>query len=558
MKRYFIKIASAVAVLVGMFTSCEKPNYVDPNTENVISDFYASTDGYGTNRLFESRMANDTIYVDVNYHYPVDSDTEVDLTKMLLKASIPKDSRIVPSLDGFTDLTSPKNITVVAGDGAEKKYVVVAVKQGDANLKSAKISYKQDGEEKLADGIINGDKVIFFILPGIDLSQAKFSYVLNKHASGSIKNESVVNLTSGTLPFVITAPGNKVKAYTVEVREPIKLAVGAGINRRLFFKSSADLGFSTNNNTSIAVSGDYLIVLHRTLPSVLKVYNRFTGAYVKDMYQPIASPQIFQIVSDAKGHIITTTYTGLNGTFQVYKYQNVNDTAPVRLMGYVHTPPVGVTTGDRALGRKVRAFGDFNGDAVLVSSIANTPYFYRWKLANGVIASTTPELVKMNDVPELIGVQNSIQPLGLSSSSNYFAGFQNDQLRYMSGASQSVLNNIDVDQAGYAGALNYVEFNNAKFLAMADLRLIGTFYDAARLVVYDITNPTNYLLKTSNSNFADFRIFASEEIKAGVSNGNATSDVCFGVSADGETMQAYLLLTNGGVLAQEFTKYSLK
>lgn len=482
----------------------------------------------------------------------------MDLSKILLKASIPKDSYISPSLDGFTDLNQPRHITVTSGDGVEKKYVIVANKQGDAILKAGKINYQLDGVDKEVEAIISGQQILLFIIPGEDLSRVKWTYTINKHASGSIKNEEVINLSSGSMPFTVTAPGNKVQTYQIEVKAPVKLTAGAGISRRMFYKSSADLNFSTNNNTSIAVSGDYLIVLHRTLPSVLKVYNRFTGAYVKDMVQPIASPQIFQIVNDAKGHIISTTYTAINGTFQVYKYQDVNDSSPVRLMGYVHVAPAGVTSGDRALGRKVRAYGDFNGEAVLVSSIANTPYFYRWKLKNGEMLSTSPELVRMNDVPELVGVQNSIQPLGLTSTSNYFAGFQNNQLRYMSGAGQTMLNAIDVENAGYIGALNYTEFNNAKFIGAADLRQVGTTYDIARLIVYDISNPVNFSLTTANSNFSDFRIYASEEFKSSGANGNGTSDVCFGLSADGETMQAYLLLTNGGVLAHEFTKYSIK
>jgi hypothetical protein len=552
MKKTFYAIASAIGIIATSLVSCEKPNYVEPNTEAFISDFYGSMDGYGTNRLFNSRFSNDTIYVDVSYHYPIDSDFEVDLSKLLLKASIPRDSYITPSLDGFTDLTTPKIIKVVAGDGAEKQYVIVANKKGDASVASAKIAYKStSGDEVIVDGIINNGKITFYVMPGENLSAAKLTYVINKHAQGSIANGATVNLTSGSTPFTVTAPGNNVIKYNIEVKEPVKLAQGVGISRRLFKKIGADFSFSTNNNTGFAVSGDYLVLAERTNPSNLRVYNRFTGAYVKNMVNPITGAMIFQIAADSEGHIITTTYTAVNGTFQVYKYQDINDTAPVKLFAYVNNN-VGSLTGDRALGRKVRIFGNLNGDAVIVSAIAATNSFYRWTLSNGAVVSATPEFVQMNGVPATIGLQNSIQPLGTSASANYFASFQGG-LRYMNGTN-NVVNIVDVEGADYVGSINYFEFNNAKFLATTQLR---SPFDAGKLVVYDITNPANFVLTPLNSNFKDFRIYSSE-LFTGSTNGNATSDVCFGKSADGETMQVYMLLTNGGILAQEFTKYSDK
>lgn len=553
MKRTFYSIATAIVIVTAGFVSCQKPNFVEPNEQAFISDFYASIDGFGTNRLFESRFSNDTIYVNINYHYPSDSDFEVDVSKLLLKASLPKDSHIVPSLNGFTDLSTPKTIKVVAGDGTEKEYVIVANKKGDASVTAAKIMFTStSGEESTIEGIINNNKITFFVLPGEDLSLTKFTYAINKHAQGSIANGTVINMNSLSKSFVVTAPGGKVNDYTLEVKEPIKLISGVGISRRLFKKPGSELSFSNNNNTSLAVSGDYLVLTERTNPSNLRVYNRFTGAYIKNMVNPITGAMIFQIASDDQGHILTTTYTAVNGTFQVYKYQNIDDSSPVRLLTYINNN-VGSLTGDRALGRKIRIFGNLNSNAILTSAIAGTNSFYRWKIENGAIASSIPEMAQMNSVPTIIGLQNSIQPLGVTSSSNYFASFQGG-LRYMSG-NNNVLNTIDVEGTGYIGSINYFEFNNAKFLAAAHLNVVGSSYDAGKLVVYDISNPANYLLPATSSNFNDFRIYSSEEFLSSI-NGNATSDVCFGKSADGETMQVYLLLTNGGILAQEFTKYS--
>lgn len=551
MKKIFYVFAFSMVTI--FLVSCQKPNYVEPNKEAFISDFYASLDGFGTNRLFESRIVEDTIFIDVSYHYPIDSDFEVDLSKLMLKASIPKDSYIFPSLDGFTDLSTPKTITVRAGDGTEKMYIVKANKQGDANLANAKISFlNSEGVENVVEGIINNNKVTFFVLPGEDLSSTKFSYSINKHAEGSIANDALINLNSLSMSFVVSAPGNRVNNYILEVKEPIKLTQGVGISKRLFKKQGTDFSFSNNNNTGFAVSGDYLILTERTNPSNLRVYNRFTGALVKNMVNPIVGSMIFQVANDSEGHIMTTTYTAVNGTFQVYRYQSVDDVNPVRILSYVHNN-VGSLTGDRALGRKVSVLGDLNSNAVIVAPIASTNSFYRWKVVNGVIVNSVPEFVQMNSVPATIGLQNMVQPLNTTTASPYFASFQGG-LQYMSGTN-SVLNIFDVEGAGYIGAINYFEFNNAKFLATSQLSLVGSYYDSGKLVVYDITDPSNYVLNSKSSNFNDLRIYSSEPFISTI-NGNATSDVCFGKSSDGETMQVYLLLTNGGILAQEFTKYA--
>lgn len=537
--------------------SCKSPNYVDANFETEISDLYASIDGKGTQRLFEGRFSGDSILIDIDYHYPLDSDNEVDLSKLLVVASIPKDAVIVPSLEGLVDLSKPKNIKVTAGDGSQQEYVIKANKKGDASIKSAKLIYSdQLGEEVSLEGIITGSRVLFYALPDEVINNAKFQYTINRHAEGSIASGENIDLSTGLMNFTVNAPGDRVANYTIELLEPIKLEQGVGISRRLFKKSASDLGFSAHNNTGIAVSGEYLVVPWRTNPSVIKLFNRFTGEYVKDMHNPISSGMIFQVVSDSMGRIITTTYTPVNGAFQMYLYQDVNDSSPKQLLNYTHVSPSGITSGDRALGRKVTAYGDFNQEAVIVSSIAGTPNFYRWKIQGGEMVSATPELVNILSYPSTsLGLQNSMQVIGLSSNSNYFASYQFDELRYMNGNDHTTINAIDVEKAAYIGAIDFVEFNNARLLAASHLRASGSgAMDFGKLALYDVTDPLLIALKSTNEDFSLLKKYESEEISASA-NANATSDVCFGISADGETLQVYLLLTNGGILAQEFTIY---
>src|SRR5690606_2620310 len=99
-----------------------------------ITDFYATIDGRASQRLFDARIVDDNIYIDVDYYYPITSDNEVDLTKMLLRASIPTDAKVSPNLNGFIDLSTPKQITVTSGTGEVQTYTVQAIKQGNTDI----------------------------------------------------------------------------------------------------------------------------------------------------------------------------------------------------------------------------------------------------------------------------------------------------------------------------------------------------------------------------------------------------------------------------------------
>ena len=149
----------ACAILLG---GCQKPNYLERNVKNQLMDFYATIDGKGQDRLFLSTISNDTVYLHVDYYYPIDSDNEVDLSRLMLRASVPADAQVTPGLNGFTDLTAPKKITVTAGNGDSKDYVVIAEKKGNTDISGIKITFKDsEQKENEVEGILNGNTVTF-------------------------------------------------------------------------------------------------------------------------------------------------------------------------------------------------------------------------------------------------------------------------------------------------------------------------------------------------------------------------------------------------------------
>ncbi|WP_336834366.1 DUF5018 domain-containing protein [Sphingobacterium siyangense] len=542
----------ACAILLG---GCQKPNYLERNVKNQLMDFYATIDGKGQDRLFLSTISNDTVYLHVDYYYPIDSDNEVDLSRLMLRASVPADAQVTPGLNGFTDLTAPKKITVTAGNGDAKDYVVIAEKKGNTDISGIKITFKDsEQKENEVEGILNGNTVTFYVVPGMDLSQSTLSYVINKHSSGSIASGAQVNLANGAeVPLTISGAGNIKRQLKLVVKEPVKLEKGVGINRRLFLKKAADLGFTANSETSCFVSGDYLVIVSRTSPSVFKVYNRFTGAYSHNLTNPFpAGRLIFQGVSDEKGRFMLGTYTPNGQSFVLYKYRDVFDTSPAKLLDLPYSKPAAVAAGDGNIGRKLNWVGDMDGNGQLLASVATSRYLLRWTVENGQIKSTAADVLEYKDGATSLGFLPEYLPLGVGANAELIAS-TNAELAYVSGSSWGRLAAFPaITGTAMNGGIAFQRFNNADILAQ--VKLFGS-NEIGQMYVYDISDRARIGTTLSSPTYNQLRVYESELFTGGT-NGNATSDICMGTSENGQRLQVYMLTTFGYLVAQEFTIYA--
>lgn len=539
-------VYGAAAVLV--LNACQEPDYVQPNEKNAIGDLYATIEGKATDRLFNSTFANDTFFVNVDYFYPIDSDNEVDLKRMFLRASLPSDAKITPGLNGFIDLTTPQTLTVLSGAGEEKKYVVKALKKGSTALSKVTITVGAD----VIEGIISGNTVTFFVLPGVDVSKVKLDYVVNKHSSGSVANGSIINLSSGVGTFSVLAPGDAKADYSLIIKEPVKKDQGVGISRRLFVKTAADLGFSANNETSLFVSGDNLIIVTRSSPSQFKVYNRFTGAYSHTITSPLPAGRLsFQGFDDGTSAFAVTSYTPANNAFIVYRYSNVNDKNPVKLLEWTNTKPATVP-GDGSIGRKVAWAGSLTGKGVMTASLANSRFFYEWRMENGAFTSTQPVLKEYTDGAASLGFLAEYLPLSANEGANYIAS-ANTELAYVSGSNYGRIAAFPaVPNTVMNNSIAYARFNNADIVAQ--LKLIEK-NDQSQLFVYDISNRSTIGTSISAPNYNELRVYQSE-LFMGNANLNATGDICMGISESGQRLQVYMLSTFGYLVCHEFTTYA--
>lgn len=544
-------------VLGQLVCSCAKPNYVAPNDDSIIKDFYATLEGKGRERLFESTISNDTIYVNIDYYYPIDSDNEVDLSKILLKASVPVDAKIEPSLEGFTDLNNPLHITVTAGDGTQSKYVVVANKKGNTDVFAATLYYEDVlGATQEVSAIILGTNINFSLVPGTVLNNPRVIYTINRHASASIPNGGAVNLDND-VPFVVTSAGNARKTYTMKVVEAKKLAKGIrpGSARVMFAKKlKDDLGLPDNHlTTGLAVSGKYLVINTRNRNSIY--LNGVTGQKEGevDMTGFIGSLRNFYATSDNAGNILVCNLTTNDGnTFMIYKVTSVNATPQ---------PFISWNTGGRGFGRKFSVVGDINQNAIITAPLvgnATQNSFARWQVSNGQLVSQTPDIIDINGYAWNWN-NADVKYMTPSLSSDYYVVGYNpstNNLGKVSGQNHSVTSaNTTLNTNFIVNSVDYIEFNNGKYVAYNHVNGFNWgsadqvfLLDAEMPLVGDpssATAPTNLIWAAPKGAYGPNAASAA-------TNTNGAGDVVMAVSENGYFLYLYFMFTNGYVVGVQF------
>lgn len=556
MKNYSFLFITALTA-GSLFTACRKVDSVPRKEHSTLSDIYLTTDGKGGDRLFDPRYSanNDTIYFDVPWYFPPDYDKEVDLTKLIVRATIPTDATVSPALGKLTDLTKPYEITVTAGNGNQSKYVIMAKKVGDVSVTSAAIDLTVNGATEQIEGVVQANEILFYVLPGTDVSNATLSYQINKHSQGSITYGASVNLTQ-PVPFTVTGKDGVPKTYTLRALEPVKLPYGAGINRKLWLKPGAELGFTANNEVCLAVSGDNLVLTRRTTPSKYAVYNRFTGAYIKDMYNPFTAVS-FQMISDSADHLMACSWAPKNSKFILYRYNDVNDATPVKLVEWTNNNPNGIT-GDGGVGRRVNVYGDLTKDAVIMAPAGQSAVIYRWRIVNGAAVSQTPEVITYKSITggssTFLGYYAEAQPTGSGANADYFINYQ-FEVALVNGATHERMASLAaMPSTVFTMPTAYTKFNNADYLAI--VKYINTYdLNQVQMSLFDVTRTSMMSLPPTDPNYSSLNVFNSPTL-TGTANGNGTADIAVGYSNNKERMQVYMLLTNGGILAQEFTNYA--
>lgn len=555
MKIIYKKYQIILMFLVVLFAfSCEKPEYRARYEGNEISDIFATYEGRARDRVFNGRVEGDTIFLDIDYYFPIDSDNEMDISKVLIRATVPFDSKVSPSLSDFWDLTTPKTLTVTSGSGNVRNYIVKANKKGNTEVFSASLSYDDEsGTRQETQAIILGDKINFSLVPGTVLKNATFTYTINKHASGSITNGGAVNLNAA-IPFVVSSVGNAKRNYTLQVIEATKLAKGIrpGSARIMFAKRlKADLGISVDNMTGgIAATGKHIVLNTRGENSVY--INALTGQREGEIELGAIKGSLknFYTTADDAGNIFVSNLTPNDGNvFTISKLSSVTASPQ---------PFIQWNTGGTSYGRKFSIIGDVNSNAIITAPVVGvlSGSFAKWRVVNGSVVSQVPEMVTISDYTWSNNNVDVIYTSPTNAASDYFAiGYSNNKLVKVNGTTNKITASLDQLPSNFiANAVDYIEFNNAKFVTYNH---VNSFSWGSADQVFLIDTEGGFSGDPSAKTTPGL-VWSAEKSTFGSSaaggavNGNGTGDVAMTVSENGYYLYLYFMFTNGYVVGVQF------
>ncbi|MBC9929253.1 N-acyl-D-glucosamine 2-epimerase [Chitinophaga qingshengii] len=182
-----MKIASLLLIqlcTILTFNACEKPDAIPSGAANQLSDIWISIPNKGAAETKYNGIFNetgDTIFFKLPAEFPAGSGTKPDLTQLMIRANIPVNARVNPSLSGPQDLSKPLQLSVTAGNGTTRN-VVLAVAQTQTTTpaadlrcnalhgRAAKIDpsysyYKNRSAESIADELsLAGYKAVHYMV----------------------------------------------------------------------------------------------------------------------------------------------------------------------------------------------------------------------------------------------------------------------------------------------------------------------------------------------------------------------------------------------------------
>ncbi len=533
-----------------LFNACKKDDDTPP--VKATSPIYATlSDGSGHFSPLETTPYPEALTFEIPYYYPEESDNVSDLTKVKLRANSPA---TVTFSDGTSvdeiDLSKETTIVINKGDGTSTTHTVsgVIVKSSEAAILSFRLP------DVDIDGYISEeDKLVGIYAGKADVTAQKPMLTFSPHATIS-PDTSLVQDYSQPVTYTITAHDGTEVEYTVQTVEPNKVASGirSGSGKLLWNKSFYyDMTVSTTENvTSMAVDDNYFVVNYRDGDN--KYFNRFTGEYVGNMTdesglmssQSNASLCKFFAANDEAGHIlITNLTTGAGQTHYIARWDSINDPNPTKFLSW---------TSDLSyqIGRKMSITGDIDGDAMVYIGLANSNMIARWEVVGGELQSEEPEIIGTG-IENAWTLYGNAMAIGPDSESNIFLSSMKGttdgvgNLVYMNPNTQEVLAEMDVNGAGFERnhAIDYKEFNNAKYLSVFNLDNKGSKMNA---MLFNVTTPT------AISDYSSSLVYKSEPVDLYYTTVNLSGEVALKVSDDGYSMIMYVMGTRGGVAAYEF------
>jgi hypothetical protein len=538
--------AIACIILIGSCAKIDPQFAIKSNAKTLTALQVNFANGTGGFHPTAAEPYTNEITVEIPWYYPEGSYKETSLDSLVLTGTIPNSAYMIPAF-GLTNLSSPKTYSLKAQDGAIQQYKITAIrkKSNKAEITSFKL------KEADISGVLVNDKVI---IPYSDADITHQTAVVELSYYAKIAPDpSVARDYSKPVTYTVTADDGTTKQFTVQLGTPVKLAKGFGSFKKLWYKSSGDLGFEDYRQIAIATSGDYFVLPNSNEwvgGSSIKYYSRKTGAAAGNL-NVTGINGIYSVANDIKGKIvgINNLYAGNNVC--LYVWDNVT-AAPKLLARTTDWSSV----GSAFYGRKIAVYGDLTSNAIIMATtdgknVGGANNVLKWTISGGTLVSQDPEVITYSKAYDYVA--KAVPTGALPTSDFYFCSNSPVFINYVNGVTKSIQNSFSADfisnSRGAVSGLTYFEFNNAKYAAVID----ASAYSSA-MHIFDVTDPAKISTSSSSSSYAAFHVFdgSADYIACPSPNWNVTGDVAVGaVSADGYTITVYFMVTNGGIAAYE-------
>ena len=552
-----------ICLLVGSFVfgGCQQPDKLTPPIARLGINSITATfeDGTGSFVGNTPETGNEIVII-IPFYFPENSDDEVTpemLKKMRVRANLDDNVTIDPPIL-YMDLTQTNSIMVTDQQKNKKEYLVSAeIRKSNAcvieefSLPSAGIS-----------AIINETTKVISI-PGFPPDEPVLANLrLSPHATISPDPRVTALNYMQEHELTVTAHDGVTKTvYTVKNEIPPRLPYGIRPNsaKIMFVKQlKGDLGISVDHLTGgFAATNDYVIINTRGEKSIY--LESKTGEIVGDfdLGDVKGGTRNFYTTADETGNVLICNLAQNDGTFKVWRLNSITTGATQLYIDWADNE-------DDAIGRKISVYGNLDENAIITSPLltGTDSRFARWTVVGGQLTSQTPEIITIEGHVGWSTNCDIIYTSATATNSDYFAAaYSQNMLSWVNGVTNQVrssMNRTIPDDGNWiTNAVDYVEFNNAKYLTT---NWINSFNWGSSDIVWlmDVTTQTDF---TGNLSFA------AETCPAvvwqcprntygawvlGIQNTNGTGDVALCVSPDGYYLYLYFMFTNGSIVGVQF------
>ncbi len=348
--------------------------------------------------------------------------------------------------------------------------------------------------------------------------------------------------------FDLVGPTGERKSYTVKAH-----ILATKINvEELWRKTGSEISFTKDNNRSVAISGDYLVVHDRAAKGAYKYYDLQTGAEAGVLStEGMEAIDPLHMISDDAGNIVTANFLWKgNGDFKLYWWSGV-DAKPAKLIEWK-------SDLSNDLGRKLYVKGDMEDLAYIYATVSNENTFLRWEVKNGEVTSNEPDKVVVNHPNNKgWGVNGRVIPTELGKDANYFINSSRVvRITYMDGADNSPIYNSEESiqnvfhqwLPGGGHAFDYVDLNGARYLFIIeqDGKSWAREIFSVHKMMSDPSSINTIVDLVHTRKWNDWLDFPLDSALGGA-NTNITGEVKAQVAEDGKSAVVAYIATNGGV-----------